>query len=207
LGRPLGWALGRALGPLGWLGLGPPLGRMGLGRMARPILRLAPVRRRSLPASFLRRRLCGSNRRLRTDQRIFRPAAARSGLSRQGIYARRQRGVHGPVHPRRRCRRRRQWTAARWPAIRKLMRRDERTTRSPCVIRTSHANSPGDSLSRRGCFQSLTCGRSVGRAWPPEKLELPHTGRQYFGPRMGASTTTVTTMARMGPAARKCCPA
>jgi hypothetical protein len=103
LGRSLGWTPGRSLGPLGWLGLGPPLGRMGVGRMgmARSILRLAPVRR-SLPASVLWRRLCGSNRRPRADQRILRPAAARSGLPRQRIYARWQRSVHRPLHPGRR---------------------------------------------------------------------------------------------------------
>jgi hypothetical protein len=78
------------------------LGRMGLGRMARWILRLAPLRRR-LPGRLLRRRLCGSNWGPCADQRIFRralrPAAARGGLSRQGIYARWRRGVHRPLHP------------------------------------------------------------------------------------------------------------
>jgi hypothetical protein len=98
--------LGRTLGrSLGWLGLGPPLGRMGLGwmglaGMARPILRLAPVRR-SLPGHLLRRRLCGSDRRPGADQRLLGPAA-RSGLPRQRIYARWQRGVHRPLHPGRR---------------------------------------------------------------------------------------------------------
>jgi len=166
---------------LGWLGWGPPLGRMGLGRMARPILRLAPVRR-SLPGSLLRRRLHGSDRRLCADQRIFRPAAARCGLPRQGIYARWRRGVRRPLHPGRRSRNRR--AAARRPTpgrpvAQTLKRRIRGLLRKP---HHGHRCSPGGGRSLSpGLFQShraplsRCAGGRISLAEPQPSSTMPAT--------------------------------
>jgi hypothetical protein len=102
-GAAIGVVTGRSLGPLGWLGLGPPLGRRGLGRMglagwhggycawhrcgvAYPVTTTAAPMWRFQPAAL-------------HPPAHTRPAAARSWLPRQRIYARWQCGVHRPLHP------------------------------------------------------------------------------------------------------------